>query len=225
MVVLVAGVVALGECTLAVGLVLPGETVLIAAAMAVADVPAAILVTGVVASAAVAGDAIGYTIGRRFGPRLRETALIARMGRDTWDHATRTLRRHGSWAVLGARFLPVVRTMTPAVAGASGLGMRRFLPAAVVGASAWATLHVTAGYLLREAATQFEHAFGLLGWAVLAVGIVAGAAVWALRRRRTGPHTWQACAEVTAPGPGVDDSGPGPGDDRVAPPPRADGHD
>ena len=54
-VVLVAGVVSLGECTLAVGLVLPGETVLLAAAMAVPDVPAAALVTGVVAGAAERG--------------------------------------------------------------------------------------------------------------------------------------------------------------------------
>ena len=223
--VLVAGVVALGECTLGVGLILPGETVLIAAAMAVADVPAAVLVIGVVTVAAVGGDAIGYTIGRRFGPRLRETALIARMGRDKWDHAARILRRHGSWAVLGARFLPVVRTMTPAAAGASGLGMHRFLPAAMVGASAWASLHIAAGYLLREAATQFEHAFGLLGWAVLAVGIVAGVAVWAVRRRRATPRAPQVRAEVTAPRPGLDDSGPCPGDDRVAPPPRPGGHD
>ncbi|SFN90601.1 membrane protein DedA, SNARE-associated domain [Pseudonocardia ammonioxydans] len=210
-VVLVAGVVSLGECTLAVGLVLPGETVLLAAAMAVPDVPAAALVTGVVAGAALGGDAIGYTIGRRLGPRLRETRLIRRMGRDRWDDAARTLRRHGPWAVLGARFLPVVRTMTPAAAGASGLPLHRFLPAAGLGATVWAALHVTAGYLLREAAERLEHTFGVLGWVVLAVGIVAGVAAWKLRRHRAGARARRARAAPTVPGGGAGDTGPGDG--------------
>lgn len=184
MVVLVAGLVTLGETTIGVGLVLPGETVLIAAAMAVPDVPAAVLVTGVVAVAAACGDSIGYAIGRRFGPRLRESRIIGRMGRGAWDDAARTLRRWGPWAVLGARFLPVVRTMTPAAAGASGLPLRRFLPAVVVGATVWSAGHVTAGFLLREAAQQFEKAFGIAGWVVLAVVVVAGVVGWRVRRRR-----------------------------------------
>ncbi|GAA4986492.1 hypothetical protein GCM10025792_37940 [Pseudonocardia tropica] len=183
-VVLVAGLVTLGETTIGVGLVLPGETVLIAAAMAVPDVPAAVLVTGVVAVAAACGDSIGYAIGRRFGPRLRESRIIGRMGRDAWDDAARTLRRRGPLAVLGARFLPVVRTMTPAAAGASGLPLRRFLPAVVVGATVWSAVHVTAGFLLREAAEQFEKAFGIAGWVVLGVVVVVGVVGWRARRRR-----------------------------------------
>ncbi|MEJ8282214.1 DedA family protein [Pseudonocardia spirodelae] len=184
MVVLVAGLVTLGETTIGVGLVLPGETMLIAAAMAVPDVPSAVLVVAVVAVAAACGDTIGYAIGRRFGPRLRESRLIGRMGRDAWDDAARTLRRWGPWAVLGARFLPVVRTMTPPAAGASGLPLRRFLPAVAVGACLWSALHVTAGFLLREAAEEFERAFGLVGWAVLGVVVVLGAVGWRVRRRR-----------------------------------------
>ncbi|WP_125911513.1 MULTISPECIES: DedA family protein [Pseudonocardia] len=196
--VLVAGLITLGETTLGIGLVLPGETVLIAAAMAVPDVPSAVLVTGVVAVAAMGGDSIGYTIGRRLGPRLRDSRLIRRMGQDKWDDAARTLRRHGSWAVLCARFLPVVRTMTPAAAGASGLPLRRFLPAVVVGAIAWASLHVAAGYLLREAAEKFEHAFGLLGWVLLGIALVVGAIAWKVRRRRAEARKREAREKVAA---------------------------
>ncbi|MBP2367548.1 undecaprenyl phosphate translocase family protein [Pseudonocardia parietis] len=198
--VLVAGVITLGESTLGIGLVLPGETVLIAAAMAVPDAPAAVLVIGVVAAAAAAGDMIGYTIGRRLGSRIRDGRLIRRMGQDRWDEAARTLRRHGSWAVLFARFLPVVRTMTPAAAGASELPLRRFLPAVAVGATAWATLHVTAGYLLREAAEKFEYAFGILGWTLLGVALLAGAVAWApvaipaLSPRMSGLHLVRGAA-------------------------------
>ncbi|WP_231974166.1 DedA family protein [Pseudonocardia sp. HH130630-07] len=197
MVVLVAGLATLGETTIGVGLLLPGETVLVAAAMAVPDPMAAVLVTVVVAVAATSGDTIGYLVGRRFGPRLRESRLIGRMGRDTWDSAAGTLRRHGSWAVLGARFLPVVRTMTPAAAGASGLPVHRFLPAAAVGATVWAAMHVTAGYLLREAAERFEHAFGVLGWAVLGVVALVAVIAWRVRRRRAAGRTAAQGATTT----------------------------
>ncbi|WP_264199858.1 hypothetical protein [Pseudonocardia sp. ICBG601] len=74
--------------------------------------------------------------------------------------------------------------MTPAAAGASGLPLRRFLPAVVVGATVWSAVHVTAGFLLREAAEQFEKAFGIAGWVVLAVVVVAGVVGWRVRRRR-----------------------------------------
>ncbi|MEQ3553295.1 DedA family protein [Pseudonocardia nematodicida] len=195
-VVLVAGLITLGETTIGVGLVLPGETVLLAAAMAVPNLPAAVLVTAVVAVAAACGDTIGYAVGRRFGSRMRESRIIGRMGRNKWDDAARTLRRHGPWAVLGARFLPVVRTMTPAAAGASGLPLRRFLPAVVVGATLWASVHVAAGFLLREAAEKFEHAFGLLGWVVLGVVVVAGVIAWKVRQRRAGARRREAHEKV-----------------------------
>ena len=76
-----------------------------------------------------------FDFGRRFGPALRETKIIQKYGTEGWDKATDILRRRGAWAVFFARFLPVVRTLTPAAAGTSGLPYRKFLPAVVAGAA------------------------------------------------------------------------------------------
>ena len=57
----------------------------------------------VVTLCATAGDALGYVIGRRFGPRLRETKLIRKYGLEAWDKATSVLERRGAWAVFFAR--------------------------------------------------------------------------------------------------------------------------
>ncbi|MET0190907.1 MAG: DedA family protein [Pseudonocardia sediminis] len=183
-VVLVAALAALGETTIGLGLVLPGESVLVAAAIALPNLGAAVAAVFVVGFAAACGDAIGYLLGRRFGPRLRASKLVGKIGRDQWDRTGDILRRHGAWAVLGARFLPVVRTLTPAAAGASGLPLRRFLPASLAGAFLWSATHVAVGFGARGSALWFERTFGVAGWVVLGSLGVIGTAVWLLRRRR-----------------------------------------
>ncbi|MBW0105043.1 DedA family protein [Pseudonocardia sp. KRD291] len=179
-----AAAAALGETTIGLGLVLPGESVLVAAAVALPDLRAAVVTVPVVAVAAAGGDLVGYLLGRRFGPRLRASKLVGKVGRDQWDRTGEILRRHGAWAVLGARFLPVVRTLTPAAAGASGLALRRFLPASLVGALLWSTVHVAVGFGARGSALWFERTFGVAGWVVLGSIGVLGTAAWLLRRRR-----------------------------------------
>lgn len=183
-VILVAALAALGETTIGLGFVLPGESVLVAAAVALPDLRAAVVTVVVVAVAAAGGDSIGYLLGRRFGPRLRASRLVGNVGRDQWDRTGDILRRHGAWAVLGARFLPVVRTLTPAAAGASGLALRRFLPASLTGALLWSTVHVAVGFGARGSALWFERTFGVAGWIVLGSLGILGTAGWMLRRRR-----------------------------------------
>lgn len=200
----VAALAALGETTIGLGFVLPGESVLVAAAIALPDPGAAVAAVAVVAVAAACGDAIGYLLGRRYGPRLRASKVVGTVGRDQWDRAGAILRRHGAWAVLGARFLPVVRTLTPAAAGASGLPLRRFLPASLVGALLWAATHVAVGFGARGSALWFERTFGVAGWVVLGSFGIAGTAVWLLRRRRARAEPVPAPEPVAAGAQAVD---------------------
>jgi membrane-associated protein len=159
------------ECTIGLGFVAPGESgLLIGSAVFVTSLPKGILMWLVVTVAAGIGDSIGYAIGRRFGPSLRETKLIQKYGAEGWDKATGILRRRGAWAVFFARFLPVVRTLTPAAAGTSKLPYRKFLPAVVAGAACWSALHITLGALLGEAAERIESAMGL-GGAIIVGGL------------------------------------------------------
>ena len=170
-VILVAGLLVLGECTLGLGLIVPGESGLLVAATTV-DGPARFAALwAVVTVCAIAGDTIGYTIGRRYGPRLRETRLIRRYGAELWDRAADTLRRRGVWAVFFIRFLPAVRALGPAAAGSAGLPRSRFLPAAALGAASWSALHVGIGAALGSAARRIEGTFTTGGYVV--VGLLA----------------------------------------------------
>ncbi|WP_134734062.1 DedA family protein [Amycolatopsis nivea] len=177
----VAGVLVFGECTLGLGFIAPGETGLFVLGTTATAPDRFVVMWLVTTVCAIAGDLLGYWLGRRYGPWLRQTRLVRRYGAAAWDRAADTLRRRGAWAVLIAIFLPVLRTLVPAAAGTSGLPLRKFLPAVAVGATAWCALHIAIGAAAGEAARQIETWVGRGSWILLAV-LVLGAAGMALRR-------------------------------------------
>lgn len=174
------GLLVLLECTVGLGFIAPGESGLLIAATTATTAPRFVVLVLVVTVCAGIGDSIGYAIGRRFGPRLRETKLIQRYGADAWDKATGILQRRGAWAVFFARFLPVVRTLTPAAAGTSKLPYRKFLPAVVSGALCWSLLHVSLGAALGEAARRVENVLSTGG--MIVVGVLAAIGLFFLIR-------------------------------------------
>lgn len=178
------GGLVLAECTIGLGFIAPGEAGLLVAATTVNSVPRFLLLWLVVTVCAGVGDSVGYFIGRRFGPRLRETKLIQKYGTEGWDKATDILRRRGAWAVFFARFMPVVRTLTPAAAGTSGLPYRKFLPAVVAGAACWSALHIGIGAALGEAAKRIEGALSTGGLVLLGVVVVGGLIMHTVKKRK-----------------------------------------
>ncbi|MEU7478220.1 DedA family protein [Lentzea sp. NPDC042327] len=177
----VTGALTLAECTLGVGFLAPGETALLLASTTVTSVPRFAVMWLVVTVCAVAGDSIGYYLGRRYGDRLRDSRLVRGIGRQHWDKASDLLRRRGAWAVFVARFMPVVRTLVPASAGASKLEYRRFLPASVAGAACWSALHIGIGSAAGASAKYVESVFNGAMWVLLGIAVVVGAVV-VLRR-------------------------------------------
>ncbi|MFD2468631.1 DedA family protein [Amycolatopsis silviterrae] len=169
-----AGGLVFAECTIGLGFIAPGESGLLIAATTATSVSRFLTLWAVVTVCAALGDSVGYVLGRKFGPRLRETKLIRKYGLDAWDRATGVLERRGAWAVFFARFLPVLRTLTPAAAGASNLPFRKFLPATAAGAFCWSLVHISLGAALGEAAKQVESAMntGFLVVAAVVVGVL-----------------------------------------------------
>ncbi|MBK1784288.1 DedA family protein [Prauserella cavernicola] len=179
-----AGLLVFGECTLGLGFITPGETGLFILGTT-ASTPAKFLIMWLVTTVcAVAGDSVGYALGKRYGPRLRQTKLVRKHGAEGWDKATDLLRRRGSGAVLIAIFLPVLRTLLPAAAGASGMAYRTFLPAVSVGAAAWCALHIGIGAAAGEAARKVESIVGAGSWVLLGAIAVAIVTVVLVKRRR-----------------------------------------
>jgi membrane-associated protein len=198
------GALVFAECTIGLGFVAPGEGGLLIAATTVDSVQRFLLLWIVVTVCAGLGDSIGFAIGRRFGPRLRETKLIQKYGSEGWDKTTGILRRRGAWAVFFARFLPVVRTLMPAAAGTSGLPYRKFFPAVVAGAACWSAMHIAIGAALGEAAKRIEGMITTGGtYVVIGLAVVVVATVLVRKRRKA-----QRDAAALAAAPMRDDADP-----------------
>ncbi|UXN22209.1 DedA family protein [Curtobacterium flaccumfaciens] len=127
---------------------LPGDSLLVTAAITSAALGTAPWQVAVVASiAAVAGDQVGYWIGRRFGRRLfRAGARVLTTAR--LDEAEAFFTRWGGLSLVLGRFVPVVRTYVPLAAGTADMHYRRFILWNVVGAVGWACGLTVVGVLL-----------------------------------------------------------------------------
>jgi len=140
------------ETGLLVGFFLPGDSLLLTAGLVAAAGGLNIWWLNVLLIvAAVSGDSVGYAIGARIGPRLftREKSLLFNPA-----HVERTRRfyaRHGAKTIVIARFVPIIRTFAPVVAGVGTMAYRRFLFYNVAGGVGWVTSMTWAGYLLGRA--------------------------------------------------------------------------
>lgn len=178
------------ETGLLVGFFLPGDSLLFAAGVLVAagvvQLPLWLLVAAAVL-AAVVGDQVGYLVGRRFGPRLFSRPSSRWLPREHVARAEAFFDRHGSKAVVLARFVPVVRTLVPAVAGMARMPRRRFTAYNVAGGLVWAVGMPVAGFFLGGVPFVAAH-IELLALAVVGASLVpAGVGLlhrWVTRRRR-----------------------------------------
>ena len=164
------------------GLVVPGEVVLllggVLASTGRVNLPV-MIACGV--AGAVIGDSVGYAIGRRFGEPLRRSRLGRRISDADWERATEYVRRRGGPAVFFGRFIGLLRTLVPFVAGASRMPYRTFALFNVLGALVWVPSVVGVGFLAGHSYALVENAFGRAEL-VLGIGVVVLAAlVFALR--------------------------------------------
>lgn len=180
----VTGALTLAECTLGVGFIAPGESALLLASTTVTSVPRFLVMWLVVSVCAVVGDSIGYYLGRRYGDRLRDSKVVRKLGQEHWDKAGELLRRRGAWAVFFARFMPVVRTLVPASAGASKLEYRRFLPASIAGAVCWSALHIGIGSAAGASAKYIESVFNGVMWVLMGLAVLVAVIVFLRKRRK-----------------------------------------
>jgi membrane protein DedA with SNARE-associated domain len=182
-------IVVLGVGLESMGIPLPGETVLVVAAVAAAQGhlnPVAVGACGV--AGAVTGDNIGYWIGRRWGRRLGTAPVVRRIyDARRMAVADRYFERHGWLTVFLGRFVALLRIFMGPLAGMHHMGWRRFVVANATGAVLWVSAVVAVGLLigsnLDRAITLVTRA-GYAGLAVAALVVVAAATRHVRRRRR-----------------------------------------
>jgi membrane protein DedA with SNARE-associated domain/membrane-associated phospholipid phosphatase len=173
------GVLAFLETGAFVGLVAPGETVVIAGGVIAGQGEIQLLpLIGLVWACAVAGDTTSFYIGRRLGrPFLERHGPRLKITHERLEQVEGYFDRHGGKTILIGRFIGLVRALAPFIAGSSGLPYRRFVPYSIVGTGLWATTFCGLGYIFWRSFDRVAHYAGqaIFGFGVtvsLIVGIV-----------------------------------------------------
>jgi membrane-associated protein len=179
------------ETGLVVTPILPGDSLLFAAGtICGAGLLNPVIMAAVLLTAAIAGDAVNYAVGRSLGPKVfsahdRSSRLHQLLNREHLDKAHAFFERHGGKAVVIARFVPIVRTFVPFVAGAGYMSYGAFAFYNVTGAILWVTSCFGLGYLFGNIEIVRQN-FSLVAIIIIFLSILP--VVWEFlktRRRRS----------------------------------------
>jgi membrane-associated protein len=153
------GVIAVifAESGLLIGFFLPGDSLLFTAGLLASQgkLNIAVIVVGC-CLAAVAGDQVGYQFGARVGPALFRRPDSRLFKREYIDRAQSYFDQYGSRTIVLARFVPIVRTFAPVVAGVGSMRWRTFAAYNLVGGVVWAAGVSLAGYVLGETVPSID---------------------------------------------------------------------
>jgi membrane protein DedA with SNARE-associated domain len=173
------------ETGLLLGFFLPGDSLLFLAGALVAShviaLPFWVLAAGVLL-AAVAGDQLGYLVGRHYGPKIFSRPDSRLFRQENAERARAFFAKRGTIAVILGRFVPVVRTFVPVVAGVGRMPHRTFTVLNLLGAVVWAVGIVTVGFFFGGITFVAAH-IELITVVIAGVSVVP-AAFEVLRRRR-----------------------------------------
>jgi membrane-associated protein len=181
---LVVAALVFGETAVFLGFVLPGETaVVLGGVLASRGRVSLLILILVVVVAAVAGPLVGYEIGRHLGGRLVAARGLRRVAGGV-ERAQDLLRTRGGTAVLIGRSVAVLRALMPALAGTARMPYRTFFLSNMAGGIIWGIGFCLLGYAAGSAYAVIERRVGTGVAIALAVVVVAGVAIWAVRRHR-----------------------------------------
>jgi membrane-associated protein len=162
------------ETGLVVTPILPGDSLLFAvgtfAARGALDVGLVLLLLSL---AAVAGDTVNYAIGYRLGPQIFSKEGVRFLNRDYLERTHRFYERHGGKTIVIARFVPIIRTFAPFVAGIGRMSYGRFVTYNVAGGIGWIACLVLGGYAFGNIPVVKEN-FTLVIFAIVVLSILPG---------------------------------------------------
>lgn len=167
---LLAGLFIMLETSALIGLVVPGDTVVLVASTAVGSPVEYVALAVACIVGALLGGSIGFWIGRTFGPWLRRSRAGRLIGEKNWVRAENFLDHRGGIAVFISRFLPVLHSLTPLTVGMSTLRYRTFVLWLAAASTIWSFAYVSVGS--AAAGTYRELSGQLSSAAYVFVGII-----------------------------------------------------
>lgn len=162
------------ETGLVVAPFLPGDSLLFAAGSicALGTINVWLLMSALIV-AAIAGDALNYAIGKRVGLRLLESRLSRFVKRSYIDRTHEFYERHGGKTIILARFMPIIRTFAPFVAGIGKMSYPKFAVYNIVGAIAWVLSFTLLGYFFGHQPIVKKN-FSLVILIIMVISILPG---------------------------------------------------
>ena len=179
---LLAGIGILFETSILVGLVVPGDSIVIVAATGVVGPVEFVSLVVAVVIGALAGESIGFALGRHFGPRIRASRLGRRIGEQHWVRAENYLDRRGGIAVFVSRFLPVLHSLIPLTVGMSSMPYRRFMRWTVPACVLWALAYVSVGSLAAGSYRELSDRLHYAGYIFVAIIVVFALVVLVVKK-------------------------------------------
>lgn len=170
--ILIVAFIIFAESGLLVGFWLPGDTLLLGAGIIAAqgDINIVTLIVAVVL-AAIIGDNVGYSIGQKTGPRIFKKNDSIFFQKEHVERAEAFYEAHGGKTIILARFIPVVRTFAPLVAGVGNMNRKKFFMFNVVGAFLWGAGITLLGYWFGSKIPHLEEYVHYVLLAVIAISI------------------------------------------------------
>lgn len=179
---------------------LPGDSLLFVAGSLCSAVAGANLSLGVLfvilPAAAIIGDNLNYWIGRYIGPRIFKKPKSLFFNTEILNRTHQFYDKHGRKTVILARFIPLVRTFAPFVAGVGKMEYMTFLVYGIIGAFVWVITCAGAGYLFGNTEFVKKH-FELIILAVIAISLAPAVIAWVQARRAMKQKSREEAAPVS----------------------------
>lgn len=193
---LLAGVAIMLETSVLVGLVVPGDTVVLVAGSAVDGLGQGVALVVTVVIGALIGESIGFWLGRWVGPKLRHSRVGKLLGEKNWQRAELYLQRRGGIAIFISRFLPVLHSLVPLTVGMSGYRYGKFLAWTAPASLLWTVLYVSVSAYAADTFRDSKGTVQIAGYLFVGTILLFLFAMWLVKKwldraekRRMEPET------------------------------------
>ncbi|MEA4827135.1 MAG: DedA family protein [Clostridium sp.] len=163
---------------------LPGDSVLFAAG-AIAAISSLNIFTLliIIYLAAVLGDTVNYHIGKKIGAKILEKEDIRFINKEYLKKAQDFYEKHGSMTIVIARFIPIIRTFAPFVAGIGEMKYKKFIPYNMIGGALWVSLFLCGGYFFGNL-SFIRNNFSYVLIAIIIISLLPGIVVFIKEKRK-----------------------------------------
>jgi membrane-associated protein len=173
------------ETGLVVTPLLPGDSMLFAAGAlsAIGSMNFFILLV-LIYLAAILGDTANYYIGKKIGSKILEKEDVRFINKEYLQKAQKFYEKHGSMTIVLARFIPIIRTFAPFVAGIGKMNYSKFIPYNMIGGGLWVSLFLGGGYFFGNLPFIKNH-FSYVLMAIIIISLLPGVIVFIKEKRKT----------------------------------------